>query len=631
MPPRTRPQQHSATGQDEADIVAELGAEPVDPDEPNGPLLADEAKVREAGAVDAESIRANRIAQDTVGRKRAGQKNVTINEPLLTKYETVTQMWPVNTLTILVKRLTGTQIDWTINSQPKNAAELYAAIKQLHGRHEEATYEVSFRDSQQKQNRGTGRITLPDTRDELPPQPPPGFAPPQGFSPQGAPMMPAPYYPQQQPMQPQPAQPFVPGMPPAGMDVNAMLAWQKQQFELWQAAQRGGAPAPVPMPAPVQAAPAPVATPGMDFAAMMALQKQQFEMWQVAQGHAAAPAPAPAAAAPGMDFAAMMALQKQQFEMWQAAQAQAAAAAPAAPPAAQALPGMDFATMMALQKQQFEMWQAAQAQAARPAAPAPAPAAPPQTMGMPPVQAPPGMFFVPGFGYVPADRLFQALSGTPLPQGPYRGPMADGPYRGPRPYGRGDYPGAPSYGGGPGYPPEPPRPKTAAEEFSDARKVIQGAIALADELRPPSQPTQAAPEPEEDDSPVRVIDAGPAKLVINRADGSARYWETGWANMDKVLKWVGEQREAIQQAQTARESAKQQHLPPGYVEVGPGYQPPPGFIAVPVDRIPAAAVHAPAPLPAAQPLPQPPAEMPPPIAAAEPQRRTWGMPEMPPR
>ncbi len=63
--------------QDEADIVKEIGATPAN--DGSGDLLADETKVREAGAVDAESIRENRRVDEIVNKKRAGQKDVQFN------------------------------------------------------------------------------------------------------------------------------------------------------------------------------------------------------------------------------------------------------------------------------------------------------------------------------------------------------------------------------------------------------------------------------------------------------------------------------------------------------------------------------------------------------------------------
>jgi hypothetical protein len=121
------------------------------------------------------------------------------------------------------------------------------------------------------------------------------------------------------------------------------------------------------------------------------------------------------------------------------------------------------------------------------------------------------------------------------------------------------------------------------------------------------------------------MDVGDYKLVIDKKDGSARKYETIVANLTPIMKWVGEQREAIQKSAAEREQKKQQQqLPPGYVEVTPGYQPPPGFVAVPVDQVPPPPPQQPA-------LPQAPAQMfEQPLPAEgqqpQPQRRTWAAP-----
>jgi hypothetical protein len=151
--------------------------------------------VRKVGAVDAESIRANRENLEAVNRKRAGEKGVILNEPdVLLKYEEICKIWPVNTLIIIVKRLTSTPAIWTITSKPKTATELYAEIKKIHGRREETTYEVIFRDSFKKESRGQGNLIMPSTIEE--------FSPPPGTSP----------------------------------DFAALLEWQRHLMALWQSA-----------------------------------------------------------------------------------------------------------------------------------------------------------------------------------------------------------------------------------------------------------------------------------------------------------------------------------------------------------------------------------------------------------
>jgi hypothetical protein len=241
--------------------------------------------------------------------------------------------------------------------------------------------------------------------------------------------------------------------------------------------------------------------------------------------------------------------------------------------------------------------------------------------GVPPVQPPPGMVFVPGWGMVSMEALAQAQAQTAGGTGPRTGSqpqygVADGGYA--------HRPG--------GYPTPPPAPKSMADQFREATSVIRLATEIAEEFRPQSSPVASSP----DDSPIKVIDTGVAKIVVNKADGSARFWESAWANSDKIFKWLGEQHEAIQKAAKEREQARSRApLPPSYVEVTPGYKPPPGMGIVPV------APMAPQPLyalpqqhqaPAQPPLPPPPAQVPPPITHSPQQadpspRRSWDLPD----
>jgi len=503
--------------EDEADIVDQLGATPIDPEDPMGPLLADEEKIREAGAVDTETIRRNRINQDAVNRKRAGDKGVTLNEPdLIAKYEQILKIWPANALMISVRRITGTQAQLVLPSSPKNGRELYDAIKQFHGRREEASYEVGFHDSSRRESRGSGKIHMPDTRDE-------SLQAAQG---------PMPYY-SQQPPYPQP-----PPQPQYGQ--------------------------PYPQQPPPQAMPMPLA-----------------------------PAPAPA----GMDMNAMMAFMQQQFEMWNSAQQRAQQVSQ--PQAPQSAPSFDFAALAAFMQQQQQQQQ--------PQAPQPAPA----MLGMPPVQPPPGMMFVPGFGFVPVQKLLEAM-GAPQQQAPPPPP-------------RDYYPPPRSPYGYPQPPPQPPR--SPADQFRETiglMRSVREAAETMQSLWPNQQQPQgqhvAEEDDDDDDNPVRVMDIAGTKLLLNKEDGSARLWETGLANMDKIAKWVGEQSESIRRAQAERQRPAPQQLPPGYVVATPGYQPPPGYVAIPEQPPP----------PQQAPLPPPPAVIPPPIGQPEPQQ-TWDIPSIGPQ
>jgi hypothetical protein len=587
------------TQQDEADIVRELGAEPAEDD--SGELVIDETRALEEGAVDAESVRENRHAKEVVDKKRGGVKNVTFNvNNALLKYEELSKLWPVNTMDIIVTRLTGTQITWTIRSRPRSGAELYDEIKKLHGRNEEAEYELKFRDSVRKETRGTARITIPSTLDELPAQPqgqpmnPYPYPPPYGQLPQQPyPQPPAPVY-GQPPPPPPPAPTYTPASPP---------------------------PAPMPQPPP----------PGADLNAIMAYVKQWFELGQQAQQSAAAPVAAPTAPP--------------------------SPAAQATPPV-QPPPGMFFVPGFGYvpAERLFQALGALPSPSPQTAAPPPPPPPPPQqpTLGVPPIQPPPGMIFVPGFGYMSMEALVRAqaeAAGIAPPRSgpPYRRPYAEpyrgGPYSGP-PFASRDAgpdlngPVSPAGSGGPyaphagGPPPPPPQPKTAAEQFRDAITLVRSAVDMASQIQSivpgfqaqPEVEEAAAPEDPNADSPVKIINVGDAKIVIDQKDGSARAWETGVANLGTILKWVGEQREAIQKARTEVREPPRQQLPPGYVEVTPGYQPPPGFVAVPVDQIPQ-------PASVQSRLPPPPAQMPPPVATVEanapPQRRVWEAPSIP--
>jgi hypothetical protein len=166
--------------------------------------------------------------------------------------------------------------------------------------------------------------------------------------------------------------------------------------------------------------------------------------------------------------------------------------------------------------------------------------------------------------------------------------------------------------------------------------VVRTAVDAAQDIREmfPNQDGGAPTAPtaeEDDDNPIKIIDPGfgKIKLAVGKDDGRMRWAETGMMALPDMLKWVGEQRESIQKAhsdQHQRDQASQMRsLPPGYVEVGPGYTPPAGFVAVPVDPREVAQQPQQAQQfqqPAQQPLPPPPADMPPPLQP----KRAWGAP-----
>ncbi len=532
-PRRSGAQEEGASSpaqEDEADIIAEVGAERA---EELDELVATKEQVVAIGAVDAESVRENRRLQTIVDKKRGNMKDVPFNAgDILTKFEWTVKMWPPNTLHTRMKRLTGTPVQHIIMTFPRSAAELYAALMEYHGVCDEAKYEVVVVDSNDNQFRAKGQITLPDTQ---PKQSQGGYpmnapqyqqqaqsVPPQGASPQA-----------QQPQQAPPPQVHV--VPPPQPDPMQMFQQFQQMWEMMQQMQPQQQP-------PQQQAPPPQMPP-----------------------------PPPAHA----DLATMMQWMQQMFQKMQP------------------------------QPQQSVQTGSEQSSQADPMA------AMRGIMGAPPMTPPPGTIWVPGFGFMPLERLAQVFSGGgpgAAPRGPYRPPYSG------------------EHGHAPYTPPAPPAPvKSAAEQFQEAVSVVRtavDAVKQVDALLPRQQAAAAITPAENDDSPVQIIDTGPMKILVDKKDGTLRPWETGWANMPKMMDWIAEQREAIQNANSGKQEEEEEtpkQLPPGYVEVKEGYQPPPGMVAVKVD---------PSQVPQA-PLPPPPANTPPPLQSTPPSNRTWEMPTIP--
>jgi len=267
-------------------------------------------------------------------------------------------------------------------------------------------------------------------------------------------------------------------------------------------------------------------------------------------------------------------------------------------------PGSDMPAMMAWMKQAFDIFQSTQTPQPAPvhSVPTQPQQSPNPASGGPNVQPPPGMMWawIPNFGFA----LMPAGGGS----SPGGGPSL---YRRPPPYGSDRE--SPPYPGRHEPPPPPQRERTAAEQFREAISVVRTAVDAVGEMNTmlpnfgggASEPSSGD---EDADSPVKVIDTGRGKFVLDKTNGGFRGWESLYANLPDLLKWAGEQREEIQKMNTRQ---RPQQLPAGYVEVGPGYQPPPGFVAVPVDP--------------QQPLPPPPTNMPPPIQPSQ----SWGEPVFP--
>ena len=491
-------------------------------------------------------------------------------------YETFVRVW--GPLSVYVRRSSGSPATWMIDHYPPTGAHLYAALKRLHGQSPEAEYELRFHSGSVQ--RGIAYVTLPHMPENPPQQgqlvhyqQPPYQAPPPPpqYPPGGHQQQPPP--PQQYAQQPPPQQQSA----PTGMTWEQFQAFQKREFDLFLATQRSGS---VPTTAPPTVAPPPPPPP------------QQ-------------PPPAPPPGASPMDqWAAFHAMQRQQWEMFRE---------------------MHGTVQPQPQPQPVQQQQPAPVQQQQ-------------------VQTPPGMVRT-DIGFISAEKLLRAMvddgrpSGGPGYRAPY-GPRS--PYYGEQPPPVDGSQPPSQYGGGyrPPYAPQqqpPPAPKTAVEVMREAVTLVRTLNGMAEEFRPPQPAAVAAPEPvaPDDDSPIRVIDVGAAKLLVNQSDGSARLWESLLANAPGAFKFVGEQMDAIRKQHTEREARKQaqrQQLPPGYVEVGPGYVPPEGFVAVPVGVPVQQAVPQPA-RPAVQPqpvLPDPPVEMPAPIVeVSEQPQQAWTPPIIP--
>jgi len=334
------------------------------------------------------------------------------------------------------------------------------------------------------------------------------------------------------------------------------------------------------------------------------------------------PAPAPVVqfTPPAVD---PMALMQQTFDLFQRMQAALQPPPPQYPqyqqPPQQTVPAMppppqtnDPAVQAAWMRQAFDLFQQMQAALQRPAQQPPPqqPQQPPPAQSGPPGPPPRGYMWVWRHDYN-SFVLMPESNSAPPDRGP-TGPM----YRG------GGRPGYdPERFGPPQQPQQPQRAQTLTEQLRESMATMRTTVETMQEmssLLPGFGGQQEAPDPvPEDDGPVRAIKMGPATGIINTNDGSTRWGETFVANIPDILNWIGKQHEQIVQRAERRQQqeqrpAQRRQLRPGEVEVTPGYQPPPGMVAVEV-------------LEEDDGLPPPPANVPPPVSAPTP-RRTWGPP-----
>jgi len=157
----------------------------------------------------------------------------------------------------------------------------------------------------------------------------------------------------------------------------------------------------------------------------------------------------------------------------------------------------------------------------------PAPQPPPQQA----MQPPPGMYHVPGFGFVPTAKLMEAM-GVVGPQ-QQQAPAA---------------------------PPQPPR--NAADEFRSAiglMTTVADAARTVQSIFPSAASAPAAPAAREDDDlPMKTIKYGDFNTVVNKEDGSLRIPDTIAANGEKILGWIEKQRKDIQAQRQQPQSIPEQ-------------------------------------------------------------------------
>ena len=330
----------------------------VDPDLEEGD--ADLEDVRALGAVSAESAARNAQTKDVIAGKRDRSRRIRWNEDnAQLVYDSIRQAgWNTASSYISCKRVTGEPAQWsTTCSAIPNGDALYSwCAKVCHKTSPGATYEIRIIDSHTNQERGRGKLYMPDTLSDAQPQP---LQPPQ-MQPQ-----PNPYAQYAQYTQQLPPPPWYPGMP------------------------HQPPPQAAPAAAPPQAPPAPPQAPPAQASGEVADLRAQvgFLSGQLAQLLAQKGMPVPPPLAPQITVVGPPA----------AAASPPAAAAPAAqqpipqpgagaPPGLVHVPGMGYinaelvaSSLMSTMRRQFEP----------PAPPAPRPMPPPAPPGGAPPSASP--------------------------------------------------------------------------------------------------------------------------------------------------------------------------------------------------------------------------------------------------
>jgi hypothetical protein len=164
------------------------------PTEDDGTVMAEASisipRARKIGAITPAAAAKNRRVAKVTAKKQNGEKNVEWGEDnAIDLFDMVVQTYPSSGLYAYISQIHPENIEYTpvrLNAFQHSAALYDHILKYIHKAHGQATYEVKYKDAISKQYRATGRVTLPDTTNDL-------SLRDQSFAPPGYPQPPSPY------------------------------------------------------------------------------------------------------------------------------------------------------------------------------------------------------------------------------------------------------------------------------------------------------------------------------------------------------------------------------------------------------------------------------------------------------
>ena len=257
---------------------------------------ADLEKVREMGSVSAESAARNAQTENVITGKRDRARRIRWNDDnAQVVYDSIRQAgWNTASTYVMCRRVTGEPAQWSIacSAIPSGLALHEWVLTKCHKQSPPHTYEIRVMDSHTNQERGRGKLFMPDTLEDgqerqVQQQPPNPYAqnpyaqyaqpgmPPPGWYPGMAPAAAAPAAPAAPP-----AAPAAPPPPPASgevADLRAQVGFLSGQ--LAQLLTKVGMPTP-PALAPQVTFVSPPTPPGAPAAAPVAQQPAQQQQQQ---------------------------------------------------------------------------------------------------------------------------------------------------------------------------------------------------------------------------------------------------------------------------------------------------------------------------------------------------------------